>query len=135
MGDLMSDGSIPDDGRPPLAVVDYLDGNTQASASVSADEVPPLPESFGRNLDTITKARQWLTNPHNWFESELFILKWDGLLPRISRKHGMRLRTETWDDGLPWCAVFEQKQRRTKKERGEALEESESGPSGEPSLE
>lgn len=87
--------------------------------------VNPLPDSFGRSLDTLEKARLWLTNPHNWHESRLFILKWNGLLPTISREHGMRLQREWWDDGLPWCVVYEQRKRRTRTERGEAMEEPE----------
>ncbi len=83
----------------------------------------PLPEAFGRNLDTLEKARLWLTNPHNWHESRLFILKWSGLLCTVNREHGQRLIKEPWDKGLPWCAAYEQRTRRSRGERGEPMEE------------
>lgn len=102
-----------------LVIIDYLDSPETAPEVVTEK----LPETFGYNLDTIEKARRWLTNPQNWFKSELFILKWDGLIPRISERHGRRLIAEPWDDGLPWTVVYEQKQRRSKKDRGEEIEE------------
>lgn len=96
-------------------------------------DTKPLPESFGRNLDTLEKARLWLTNPHNWHSSKLFILKWNGLLPTVSEEHGKRLIREHWDSGLPWCVVYGQRNRRTRGERGLPLEDAEpsSGPSEE----
>lgn len=90
----------------------------------------PLPEAFGRNLDTLEKARLWLTNPHNWHSSKLFILKWDGLNVTISEMHGLRLIREPWDMGLPWSVVMTQKKRKAKKDRGESMED-ELSPSGE----
>lgn len=83
----------------------------------------PLPEHFGRNLDTLEKARRWLTNPHNWHDSKLFILKWDGLLCTVMREHAVKLLREPWDDGLPWCVVYEQTRRKRRTERGETMEE------------
>ena len=68
----------------------------------------PLPEEFGRNLDTVERARKWLTNPHNWFEGRVFILRWEGLVPKISSYHGQRLAHEVWDNGIPWVVVREQ---------------------------
>lgn len=74
-----------------------------------------LPEDFGRNLDSVAKARKWLTNPHNWHEGRLFTIKWNGLLPTVSRHHGMRLIKETWDDGLPMVVIRWQHDIRTGK--------------------
>lgn len=71
--------------------------------------IEPLSEDFGRNLDTLEKARLWLTNPHNWHDSRLFILKWDGLLCTVMREHGERLIREPSDNGLPWAAVYGQR--------------------------
>jgi hypothetical protein len=71
--------------------------------------VEQLSEDFGRNLDTLEKARLWLTNPHNWHEGRLFILRWDGLLCTVSREHGERLILEPWDNGLPWAVVYGQR--------------------------
>jgi len=89
----------------------------------STHTVSPLSVSFGRSLDTLEKARLWLTNPHNWHESKLFILKWDGLLCSVNKQHGERLVREPWDSGLPWCAVNGQRRRRDRGDRGEALED------------
>jgi len=64
-----------------------------------------LSEEFGRNLDTVVKARKWLTNPFNWHEGRLFTIQWNGLLPTVSRYHGLRLIKEPHDDGLPMVVV------------------------------
>lgn len=77
----------------------------------------------GRNLDTLEKARLWLTNPQHWHKTRLFILKWDGLLCTVNEEHGRRLLENPQDDGLPWCVVYEQRNRRRRGEKGEALEE------------
>lgn len=98
-----------------LDIVDYTDSKEK----VQVETPKPLPESLGYNLDTIEKARQWLINPQNWFKSELFILRWEGLIPKISERHGRRLIAEPWDDGLPWTVVYEQKKLRA---RGGAVE-------------
>lgn len=78
------------------------------SNAVTKDTVQKLSEEFGRNLDTVPKARQWLTNPHNWHEGQMFIIKWDGLLCTVSRTHGQRLIDEPHDSGLPEVVVREQ---------------------------
>lgn len=88
--------------------------------------VAPLPDSFGRNLDTLEKARLWLTNPHNWHSSKLFILKWDGLNVSVTEEIALRLIREPWDNGLPAVVVSMQKKRRSRKERGESMEEEQS---------
>ena len=67
-----------------------------------------LPDEFGRNLDTVAKARQWLTNPHNWHEGFSWIIRWNGLLPTVNSTHGMRLVNEPWDDSLPLVVVRQQ---------------------------
>ena len=75
------------------------------------------------DLDTIAGARAWLTDPNNWHESQLFILKWQGLTPTVMARHGQRLIDEPWDDGLPWAVVYERHLRRRKAEAGESVEE------------
>jgi hypothetical protein len=107
-----------------------LDLAAEDTTIPTTNSTQPLPEQFGRNLDTLEKARLWLTNPHNWHESKLFILRWNGLLCTVNREHGARLIREAWDDGIPWAAVTEQRRRRAKGEQGEPLEE-ESLPVGE----
>lgn len=78
-----------------------------------------LPDELGRNLDTVAKARQWLTNPFNWHEGNITIIKWNGLIPSVSRSHGHRLAMEPWDDGLPMCIVRQQYDRRNGKKEPE----------------
>lgn len=73
----------------------------------------PLPIEFGRNLDTVEKARKWLTNPHTWRDSNTYIIYWDGIVPHISSHHGRRLLEETWDNGLPEVVVREQRRIRS----------------------
>jgi hypothetical protein len=114
----------------PFPVYDYLDGDIPTETFPTKQNTKPLPESFGRNLDTLEKARLWLINPHNWHSGTLFILKWDGLLCTVMKEHGEKLIKNPEDMGLPWCVVTTQKQRRHKGERGESMEEVLS-PSGE----
>jgi hypothetical protein len=102
-----------------IEIIDYADDPNYGKVSASHHELPD-----GYNLDTIEKARAWLTHPSNWLTSKLFILKWDGLIPKVSKEHGERLIAETWDDGLPWCVVIGQRDRRAKKDRGESIDES-----------
>jgi hypothetical protein len=104
------------DGPSGLTIVESGEAAIEAAAT-------KLPESFGRNLDTLEKARLWLTNPHNWHSSRMFIIKWNGLVPSINEGHARRLMTETWDDGLPWSVVYEQRRRKAKGIRGESIEE------------
>lgn len=68
----------------------------------------PLPREFGADLGTITRARQWLSNPHNWHEGDIFVLKWDGLVPSVSRSRAIRMIREPWNEGLPEVVVREQ---------------------------
>ena len=86
-----------------------IDETETENKEVTPTNIEPLSEDFGRNLDTLEKARLWLTNPHNWHESKLFIMKWDGLLCTVSREHGERLIREPWDNGLPWAAMYGQR--------------------------
>ena len=86
-----------------------IDEVETGKTGVEPTNTEPLSEDFGRNLDTLEKARLWLTNPHNWHESRLFTLKWDGLLCTVMREHGERLIQEPWDNGLPWAAVYGQR--------------------------
>ena len=109
-----------DDNGLPFPVFDYMEGNVPPT--ISRSNTQPLPESFGRNLDTLEKARQWLTNPHNWHLGTLAILKWNGLLCTIRQDHGERLLKEPFDGGLPWCVVTEQRARRQRGEKGEPID-------------
>ena len=96
--------------------------------TLTKNNIPPLPESFGRNLDTLEKARLWLTNPNNWHAGKLFILKWDGLLCTVMEEHGRRLLENPEDMGLPWAVVYGQQRRRDRGSKGEQMEDPESLP-------
>lgn len=78
------------------------------SSQVNKGNTPKLPDDFGRELETAERARKWLTNPHNWHEGNIFVIKWNGLLCSVSRSHGMRLIDEPWDNGLPEVVAREQ---------------------------
>jgi hypothetical protein len=106
-----------------LKIVDYTE--EKHIEQHTTQNIKPMPESFGRNLDTLEKARLWLTNPHNWHIGKLFILKWNGLLPTVMEEHGRRLIENPQDDGLPWCVVYEQRKRKAKNARGEQMEDPE----------
>ena len=101
-------------------IIDETEGKVH-----KVDNIEKLSDHFGRNLDTLEKARLWATNPNNWHESRLFVIKWDGLLCTVMRDHGQRLLVETFDDGIPWCIMYGQSLRRAKRERGEELDEKE----------
>lgn len=73
---------------------------------------PPPPVELGRELKTIDDARRWLTHPSNWVDTDFFVFVWDGLTPRICRKHGQRLLREPWDTGLLEVAITQQARRR-----------------------
>ena len=110
---------------------EIIDETNNASRKNDVQNVERLSDSFGRNLDTVEKARQWLINPHNWHDSKLFILKWDGLLCTVMEEHGRRLIDNPDDMGLPWAVTFGQKRRRERGIRGETLEDQEILPSEE----
>lgn len=93
---------------------------------VSKKTVQPLPDSFGKSLDTVERARQWLTNPHNWHHPGVFIIKWNGLVPTVDEVHGRQLLAEPWDNSLPAVVVSQQQRRR---ERG--CDDDEAVPGGE----
>lgn len=97
-----------------LQIVDLTSGS-HFSQPIKRNEIPTekLSEQFGRELTTVERARRWLTNPANWFDSEMYILKWDGIVPTVCKRHGMRLVEETWDNDLPMLVVREQLKKKT----------------------
>ena len=107
-----------------FAIIDDTEGNNHKVEN----NIDKLSDHFGRNLDTLEKARLWATNPNNWHEGKLFLVKWDGLLCTVSREVGLRLQVETWDNGIPWAIMYGQSVRRAKRERGEELDEREVAP-------
>lgn len=65
-------------------------------------------ELYGKNLDTVAKARAWLMDRRNWFKGQMWIIRWDGLTPTITEKHGQELLDNPDDDGLPEVVIRHQ---------------------------
>lgn len=42
-------------------------------------------------LHTEAEARAWLSDPRNWHESEVYVLRWCGLSPTVTRRIGVKL--------------------------------------------
>jgi len=101
----------------------YADRQYYEGPMPTTQNTEPLPADFGRELDTLEKARLWLTNPHNWHETRIHILKWDGLLCTVNREHGERLIREPWDIGLPFAAASEQRLRRARNQQGVPMDD------------
>ena len=101
---------------PKLVIIDETQNAGTAGGKVG--DIEPLPEEFGRNLDTLERARQWLSNPHNWHTSKLYILRWNGLLCTVQDERAKRMIAEPWDDGLPWAAVYGQREIRSGRASG-----------------
>jgi len=121
----------------PFPVIDETLGETHTEPHPTKKNTLPLPEKFGRNLDTLEKARLWLINPHNWHGGSLFILKWDGLLCTIMKEKALQLINIPEDMGLPWCVMYGQKEQRAPRQgkksarkQEESTENQESSPSG-----
>lgn len=92
-----------------LAIIDIEGDVTAPRAKIpKKEEVEKLSEDFGRNLDTIAKARQWLTNPHNWHKSDMYVIKWDGLLTTINRRHAIEMLNSVNDNFLVEVVIREQ---------------------------
>lgn len=85
---------------------------------------PPPPPELGKNLQNLDDAKRWLLHPSNWHDSRVFILKWDGLVPTLSRYHGERLLREEWDTGILEVAVRHQYALKNRVRRGESIAES-----------
>jgi len=115
----------------PFPLIDETIGEKHTEQFPTKQNTQPLPEKFGRNLDTLEKARQWLINPHNWHGGSLFILKWDGLLCTVMKEHGIKLIKNPADLGLPWCVVQAQIKRKNKSDKGESMDDLELQQSGE----
>lgn len=85
--------------------------DVEAPPSMVVEEIVPTPE-MGRNLDTVEKTLAWLQHPSNWISSRITLIKWDGLIPRISAYHGKRLRDLPDDNDMARTVCLEQKRRR-----------------------
>lgn len=122
--------TLPDDPRWHERYVGRVSLTGPAPTRANAS---PLSPDFGRSLDTLQKAREWLVNPHNWHSSTLFKLKWDGLLCTVNAADGERLWRDPWDMDLPWCVVLGQRNIRSGRiEKGDAVNEQEATAQEEP---
>lgn len=75
---------------------------------------------YGRDLSTVARARAWLTDSRNWFSGQMYIIKWDGIVPKICSNQGQKLIDEPWDNGLPEVvAVGQRNIREGKREKEE----------------
>jgi len=95
-------------------ILKIIDSSSEVVSEVKL-QTEQLPAEFGKNLDTVEKARQWLTNPFNWHTGNIYIIKWDGLTPTVCERHGRRLVNEPEDNGLPAVIVRHQRDLRAGK--------------------
>lgn len=48
----------------------------------------PIPQ---KNILNPRELLDWLSHPSNWFDSHLYIVKYEGLTPKISKHHAWKL--------------------------------------------
>lgn len=70
---------------------------------------PPPATSLGSELTSVESVREWLGHPSNQFEGQIFIVKWDGYVPKLSKQHAERLWEGT---GLAEVIAYEQVRRK-----------------------
>ena len=71
----------------------------------------PLPPDI--DLDTLSGLGQWLSHPSNWMNTDLYVIKWNGLIPSISRFHAWKLAPGCPErTGLLGVLLYERKYRR-----------------------
>ena len=67
------------------------------------------------DLDTIAGCREWLSHPSNWMRTELFIIRFEGLLPKISSFHAWKLAPDCGEaKGMIEVVISERRNRRYK---------------------
>lgn len=54
-------------------------------------EPGPVPD---QHLDTLSGLARWLSHPSNWVRSDIFVVVWYGLVPKISRSYAWKLAPE-----------------------------------------
>lgn len=57
-------------------------------ASIPGD---PPPAGLGRALETLKDVETWLSHPSNWFNGVIYIIRWNGAVPTISREEAWQL--------------------------------------------
>lgn len=102
---------------------ELLNVNDVASLTYARKKIARLPDSFGRNLDSEAKALEWLSNPWNWHESQLFVLKWNNLIPSVTFVEGRRMAQRPCDSGIAWAAWWTQRRKKAGKDDSPATPE------------
>lgn len=67
---------------------------TRDAGKVVHGDAPP--ESLGRHLETSEDVRKWLGHPSNWKKTQLFIIYWEGNVPKISETFVGELRRDSF---------------------------------------
>lgn len=88
------------------------------------DYGPPPPADLGRNLNTIEDARRWLLHPSNWLDSQFWIIRWDGIVPKIRESRAKELIAQPHDTGLFEVVVIEQRRMKNRAKAGLPIEDS-----------
>ena len=83
------------------------------------DRRDPPPIELGRDLKSIEDAHRWLSHPSNWIKSQLFIIKWDGVVPYIEESRGMELLREGFDKSILLSVISQQRERKSREDPDE----------------
>lgn len=102
--------------KAPIPIAPAVKAEMEKIAKLTGDAL----QAYGRQLDNVNKARAWLMDRRNWFKGQMWIVRWDGLIPTVCENHGEKLYSEPWDNGLPETVVIGQVRRR---ESGRDIEE------------
>lgn len=82
-------------------------------------EPKPLPE--GLDLDTVEGMGTWLSYPANWVRSDLFVLKWDGMVPRLARNYAWNIAPGCPDrKTMIEVAIYERRRRRERSRKDDS---------------
>ncbi len=84
------------------------------------DPGPPPPEELGRNLDSLEDVSIWLSHPSNWFDGDLDIIKWNGVVPTISTSRAWQIAPGCYERDMMLRVVLQEQIRR---KRGKANDE------------
>lgn len=84
---------------------------------------PPPPAELGKNLTTVADARRWLLHPSNWIDSSFWIVKWDGVIPKLTRRIALERLANPSDNGIFEVIVIEQHRMKTRAKAGLPLQE------------
>ena len=47
---------------------------------------PQLSDSFAKNFKSFDEVKKWMSYPQNYFTGDLFIIKWNGLIPTFNKR-------------------------------------------------